>query len=111
MMQIDKSLEEAAYLRGASWVKRMWAIIIPLGKSGMMAGFILSLITSMRMLSLIVLLVTPKTRVLTSMTYRYVEQGFTQQANAIAVLIILMTLSGYFLASALGKSKLEHIGG
>ena len=111
LMQIDKSLEEAAYLRGASWVKRMWAIIIPLGKSGMMAGFILSLITSMRMLSLIVLLVTPKTRVLTSMTYRYVEQGFTQQANAIAVLIIVMTLSGYFLASALGKSKLEHIGG
>lgn len=111
LMQIDQSLEEAAYLRGASWVKRMMAIIIPLGKSGMMAGFILSLITSMRMLSLIVLLVTPKTRVLTSMTYRYVEQGFTQQANAIAVLIIVMTLSGYFLASALGKSKLEHIGG
>jgi ABC-type Fe3+ transport system permease subunit len=45
------------------------------------------------------------------MTYRYVEQGFTQQANAIAVLIIVMTLSGYFLASKLGKSKLEHIGG
>ncbi|MBE0634875.1 iron ABC transporter permease, partial [Candidatus Bipolaricaulota bacterium] len=111
LMQIDKSLEEAAYLRGTSWVKRMARIIIPLGKSGMMAGFILSLITSMRMLSLIVLLVTPKTRLLTSMTYRYVEQGFTQQANAIAVLIIVMTLTGYFLASALGKSKLEHIGG
>ncbi|MCK5828609.1 iron ABC transporter permease, partial [Candidatus Bipolaricaulota bacterium] len=111
MMQIDKSLEEAAYLRGTSWVKRMWAIIIPLGKSGMMAGFILSLITSMRMLSLIILLVTPKTMVLTAMTYRFVEQGFTQQANAIAVLIIIMTLSGYFLATVLGKSKLEHIGG
>ena len=111
MMQIDKSLEEAAYLRGASWFKRMRAIIIPLGKSGMMAGFILSLITSMRMLSLIILLVTPKTMVLTAMTYRYVEQGFTQQANAIAVLIIVMTLSGYFLATKLGKSKLEHIGG
>jgi iron(III) transport system permease protein len=111
MMQIDKSLEEAAYLRGASWVKRMKAIIIPLGKSGMMAGFILSLITSMRMLSLIILLVTPKTRLLTSITYRYVEQGFTQQANAIAVLIIIMTLTGYFIASGLGKSKLEHIGG
>jgi iron(III) transport system permease protein len=111
MMQIDKSLEEAAYLRGASWVKRMKAIIIPLGKSGMMAGFILSLITSMRMLSLIILLVTPKTRLLTSITYRYVEQGFTQQANAIAVLIIIMTLTGYFIASGFGKSKLEHIGG
>jgi len=111
MMQIDKSLEEAAYLRGASWVKRMRAIVIPLGKSGLMAGFVLSLITSMRMLSLIVLLVTPKTRVLTSMTYRYVEQGFTQQANAIACLIIFLTLTGYFVASAMGKSKLEHIGG
>jgi len=111
MMQIDKSLEEAAYLRGTSWVKRMWKIVVPLGKSGLMAGFILSLITSMRMLSLIVLLVTPETRVLTSMTYRYVEQGFSQQANAIACLIIFLTLTGYFLASALGKSKLEHIGG
>ena len=76
-----------------------------------MAGFILSLITSMRMLSLIVLLVTPETRVLTSMTYRYVEQGFSQQANAIACLIIFLTLTGYFIASAMGKSKLEHIGG
>ncbi|MFQ5925443.1 MAG: ABC transporter permease [Dehalococcoidia bacterium] len=111
MMQIDQSLEEAAYLRGASWFKRMGKIIIPLGKSGLMAGIILSFISTMRTLSLVILLVTPKTRLLTSMTYRYVEQGFMQHANAIAVLIVVITLTGYFLATLLGKSKLEHIGG
>ncbi|MEW5815911.1 MAG: iron ABC transporter permease [Spirochaetota bacterium] len=111
MMQIDQSLEEAAYLRGISWLGRMGRIIIPLGKSGLMAGFVLSFITSMRMLSLIILIVTPNTRLLTSITFRYVGQGFLQHANAIAALIIIITVAGYFLAGLFGKSKLEHIGG
>jgi iron(III) transport system permease protein len=111
MMQIDQSLEEAACLRGASWIKRMRRIVIPLGKSGLMAGMILSFISTMRTLSLFILVVSPKTRMLTSMSYMYASEGWTQHANAIAILIVVITLAGYFISTLLGKSKLEHIGG
>ena len=44
----------------------------------------------MRELSLIILLVTPETRTLTTITFRYQEQGYTQFSSAISVLIILI---------------------
>lgn len=110
MLQIDQSLEEASYIHGASWIKRFRKIVIPLARSGLMAGMLLVFINAMRALSLIILLVTPKTRTLTSMTFRYVELSQPHYANAIALLIVVITLAVYFLASMLGKAKIERIG-
>ena len=45
------------------------------------SGFTLTFITTMRELSLIILLVTPATQVLSSMTMRYSENGSEQQAK------------------------------
>lgn len=109
MLQIDKSLEEASYIHGASWLKRFTRVIIPLAKSGLMAGMLLVFINAMRSLSLIILLVTPKTRTLTSMTFHYVEQSQPHYANAIALFIVAITLAIYFLASLVGKAKIDRL--
>lgn len=110
MLQIDQSLEEASHLHGASWIKRFRRIVIPLAKSGLMAGMLLVFINAMRALSLIILLVTPKTRTLTSMTFRYVELNQPHYANAIALLIVVITMVVYFLARIIGKAKIERLG-
>jgi iron(III) transport system permease protein len=60
----------------------------------------------MRELSLIILLVTPSTRTLTTMTFRYVEQGYAQFADAIIVLIVLIVVAGEFIARKLGKREI-----
>ncbi len=94
MLQIGSELEEASEIAGARWGRRFMKIILPLSINGAISGFILVFITVMRELSLILLLVTPETRTLTTMTFRYQEQGYTQFSSAISVLIIIIVIVG-----------------
>ena len=106
MLQVGGELEEAASVAGAGWFRRFGRIILPLTLKGAMAGFILVFITTMRELSLIILLVTPKTRMLTTMTFRYLEQGYTQFAKAITLLIAFLVLIGVWISRKMGGKGL-----
>jgi len=106
MLQVGGELEEAASVAGAGWFRRFGRIILPLTLKGAMAGFILVFITTMRELSLIILLVTPKTRTLTTMTFRYLEQGYAQFANAITLLIAFLVLIGVWISRRMGGKGL-----
>jgi iron(III) transport system permease protein len=99
MMQIGGELEEAAVIAGASWWRRFRSIILPMSASGLLAGFLLTFITTMRELALIILLVTPGTRVLTALTFRYQEQGYPQFGSAIVLIIIAIVLAANFAVS------------
>ena len=96
MLQVGKELEEAASIAGASPWQRFKRIIFPLTSTGFVSGFLLTFITTMRELSLIILLVTPTTAVLASQTMRYIENGNDQQANAVILLLIFLVLIGNF---------------
>jgi iron(III) transport system permease protein len=61
----------------------------------------------MRELSLIILLVTPATQVLASMTMRYLENGSEQQADAVIVLLVVLVLTGNWLISRFKSGSLE----
>ena len=112
MMQVNKELEEAGELQGAGFLKRFVKIIFPLTRNGFIAGFMLSFITVMRELSLVVLLVTPKTKVLTTMIYYYAEIGFHQFGDAITMLIVIISLSGTVIIRRFQKTDLaKGIGG
>lgn len=103
LLQIGNELEEAAETLGASWLMRFRRIILSLSIRGSISGFILVFITVMRELSLIILLITPETRTLTTMTFRYQEQGYTQFSSAISVLIIVIVICGEALSKKLEK--------
>jgi len=102
MLQIGSELEEASETLGARWTMRFRKIILPLSIQGAISGFILVFITVMRELSLIILLVTPETRTLTTMTFRYQEQGYTQFSSAISVLIIVIVVFGELMSRRMG---------
>jgi iron(III) transport system permease protein len=97
MLQVGRELEEAAAVAGANAWQRFRFIIFPLTSTGFVSGFLLTFITTMRELSLIILLVTPTTAVLASMTMRYIENGNEQQANAVIILLITLVLIGNFI--------------
>ncbi|MBU4371606.1 MAG: iron ABC transporter permease [Proteobacteria bacterium] len=105
MMQVAGELEEAGMMAGATWLQRFRRIILPLTLAGSLSGFILAFISTMRELSLIILLITPETRTLTTMTFRYVEQGYSQFADAIILLIVLLVVGGEFLARRIGGKR------
>lgn len=106
MMQIDNELEETAGLVGAGFFTKFTRIIYPLTKSGFVAGLLLSFITTMRELSLIVLLVTPKTKVLTTMIFRYAESGFHQFGDAITMIIVVISITGTLLIKRFQNTSL-----
>lgn len=94
MMQVGRELEEAAAVAGADVWQRFRRIIFPLTSSGFVAGFLLTFITTMRELSLIILLVTPQTQVLASQTMFYIENGDGQMANIVILILIALTMIG-----------------
>lgn len=106
VMQVAGELEEAAAMVGAKWGHRFRKIILPLSSSGLMAGTLLTFITTMRELSLIILLVTPATRVLTTMTFRYAEQDFEQLADALAAFIVILIFAGNFIINRIRRTEI-----
>jgi iron(III) transport system permease protein len=112
LLQIGKEIEEAAIIFGIPWWKRMLGIIIPIQKPGFLSGFLLPFISSMRELSLYILLVTPSTQVLTTMLFKYNQKGWTQYANAIVLLIVTVVLvSNLVINKVTGASVDKGIGG
>lgn len=107
MLQVGGELEEAAIVAGASWFTRFRRVIIPLTRSGFFSGFLLTFISTIRELSLIVLLVTPATRVLPSVLFRYTEQGFTQFSSGIVVILVVITLASQWLVSRIRGTELS----
>ncbi len=105
ILQIDQSLEEAARMQGASWLKRFRKIIFPLATSGFMSGMLLTFITAMRELSLLILLVTPSTRVLTTIIFAYQDQDQSQHANGVTLILLFIIVSANILISRLYGTK------
>jgi len=112
VFQLGKEIEEAAIIFGVSWWKRMVKIIIPIQKASFLSGFLLPFISSMRELSLYILLVTPSTKLLTTMLFQYNEKGWDQYANSIILLIVLIAISSTFIINKVtGASIDKGIGG
>jgi iron(III) transport system permease protein len=111
MLQVGRELEEAAQVAGANLWQRFRTIIFPLTSSGFVSGFLLTFITTMRELSLIILLVTPTTMVLATQTMRYKENGDDQMANAvIIILIVLISIGNFIIGKFRGGSLKKGLG-
>ncbi len=108
MLQVGHELEEAAEVANASAWRRFRRIIFPLTSPGFVSGFLMTFITTMRELSLIILLVTPATQVLSSMTIRYNENSDTQIANAVIIILIVLVLIGNWVISRFRAGALKQ---
>jgi iron(III) transport system permease protein len=107
--QIGQELEEAAEIQGASWFRRFWKIVLPLATSGLVAGMMVSFVSMMRELSLIIFLITPATGVLMTVGFRFAEEGQPQLANALVLLVTVITILGELTVWWLGKGKLAQL--
>ena len=107
MMQVGSELEEAGEISGANVWRRFRLIIFPLTSPGFVAGFLLTFITTMRELSLIIMLVTPDTQVLASKTMFYIEDGNDQMANGVILMLVLITAVGNLIIGKFRGGSLQ----
>jgi len=107
--QIGKELEEAAEVAGASWSMRFRRIVMPLASSGLTSGMMVSFVGVMRELSLIILLITPSTRVLMTAGFGYAEEGLTQLSNALVLIVAVLTILGELILWWIGKGRMTRL--
>ena len=111
MMQISSEIEESAMILGIPWRKRMTRIIIPIQKAAILSGFLLPFITSVRELTLFMLLVN-QTRLSTTLLSYYDEMGLYAFSSGINLIIILFILILNFVINKLTGASLDKgVGG
>jgi len=107
MLQLSGEIEEAGTIMGIGWAKRMTHIIIPIQKATFISGYLLPFISCMRELSLFILLVSPSTRILTTLLFQYNEKGWNQYANAINLMIVVIVVGLNLLVTKLTGASID----
>ena len=111
MLQLSSEIEEAAYIQNIPWYKRMFKIIVPIQKSSIISGYLLPFMTSMRELSLFMLLCTQGFILATSLDY-FDEMGLSAFSSGINLILILTILICNFAVNKLTGASLDKgIGG
>jgi iron(III) transport system permease protein len=103
--QVHNSLEEASRSCGASHFESLLDVTMPLIRPGMVAGFFLIFLPSMRELTTSLLLYGPFTRTLGVAIYSINEEGNTVQACALAGVTILIIIAGEFILRLITRER------
>ncbi|WP_320130825.1 iron ABC transporter permease [uncultured Sphaerochaeta sp.] len=107
MLQLSGEIEEAGTIIGIGWFKRMTKIIFPIQKTTFISGYLLPFISCMRELSLFILLVSPSTRILTTLLFQYNEKGWNQYANAINLMIVVIVVGFNLMVNKLTGASID----
>jgi iron(III) transport system permease protein len=90
MAQLDRALDEAAAVVGASFLRRLWDITVPLVAPAAIAGGMLVFMTALTEIQVSVLLVSSSTRTIGAAVYFLEEGGATTLAAAVGILLIIV---------------------
>jgi iron(III) transport system permease protein len=108
MIQIDKSLEEASAVCGGSHWHTARKITFVLIKPGVLSAWILVFIFSIREISAAILLASPSNKVLSVMSWDYLEFGNVQNATIVGLLQTAILGLGIFVGRFVLRAKLSQ---
>lgn len=89
MVQIGKELEESAWVHGGSWLYSFRRVLVPLISPALMATTVILFLHGLRELSTVVLLYTPKSRVLSTLMLDFWLGDATGRAMVVGLMISL----------------------
>lgn len=91
-VQLDRSLEEAAWAAGASRQTGVWRIVLPLSLPSLQSGYFLLFMAFFREISATILIFTASTSVLSVSIWSYFEQADWGMASALSILAMVLML-------------------
>ena len=105
MMQVGKELEESARVHGASWAYSMRQIMVPLLKPALISVGVIMFQAAIRDLATVVLLYSPKSRVLSTLMLDYWLGGAQESGTVIGLMIVALAIMGAIAAQTLGARR------
>ena len=109
---MDKTLEEAALDLGASSVRVFFDITLPLIMPAILSGSMLAFAMSFDDVVISIFVTGPTVNTLPIKIYTKMKTGVTPEINALATMMLLVTILLLTLAALLGKrNKLPKQGG
>jgi len=102
MVQIGKELEESAWVHGASWLYTFRRILMPLLRPAFIATGMIIFLAAVKDLVVVILLYSPKSRVLSTAMVGYWQGGFAEQAMVVGLVISAIVILGAILARFIG---------
>jgi iron(III) transport system permease protein len=102
MVQIGRELEESARVSGASWLYAFRKVLAPLLTPTFVAAAIIIFLTALRDISLVVLLYSPKWRVLSILMLEHYIGQSVEKGMVVGLIITVLSLLVALLAKGLG---------
>lgn len=92
LSSVDRRVEEAAMVHGASPLQVFWRITLPLIRPGLIAGGVIAFLISFDETTISLFLVSVKASTLPTEIYHYLEYSTDPQIAALSVILILISL-------------------
>jgi iron(III) transport system permease protein len=108
VLQLERSVEECARVCGATWLKTMWTVTLPLLRPGIMAAWVLIFIVSIREVGASILLISARTKVIGPAIIESWEATGTQLTSALAIVQSVMIFAVLLVVMRLTRSKVDR---
>jgi iron(III) transport system permease protein len=107
-MQIDKSLEEAATMVGAGWLRTVKEVTLPLLKPGLVGAWMLLFIIFVRELTTSIFLYSPNSEVMAVMIFNRWSEGDYGELSAMAMVQVFFIGTVIFLVGYIFKVDISR---
>jgi len=96
MLQISAELEEAAQVSGASFLRAMWSIVVPLLMPALFAGALMTMVMSFRELQTTLYLAGPNTRTAAVVMFDMAGDGQFSTVAAFGIVTFVLLFAGVY---------------
>jgi len=103
LLQIDPTLEEAARVSGANWLRVLKDVVLPLLKAGIVAGWILVFMPTLSELTVSVILAPTLQPTIGVAIYNLMEEGQYEWTYALSSIVVVIVLVGQVLINLITK--------
>ncbi len=103
LLQIDPTLEEAARISGAPWIRTFSDIVIPLIKAGIVSSWILVFMPTLSELTVSVILAPPTQPTIGKAVYDLMESGQFGWAYALGFIVMIVVILGQIAINFVSK--------
>jgi len=104
LKQVNPELSDAAEITGASWMRALREVTVPLIRGGVIAGGLIVFVLMVREFGSSVLLTSAGTEVIAVIIYEFAEEGDNGRMAALAIIVYLVNLAVVLPARRLART-------